>query len=371
MVIAIISILLFLFYAALIIYYITAWRSIPDFNQTTYNHTTRFSVIIPARNEEKNIGTLLSTLEHQDYPRHLYEVIVVDDHSEDRTAAIVNRFAGTKLISLDGEERNSYKKYGIEKAIEISSGDLIVTTDADCTVKKHWLSSIASFHETTNAGFIVAPVVFNNKDSILEKFQVLDFLSLQGITAASVHRKMLSMCNGANLIYKKKLFEAVNGFTGIDQIASGDDMLLMHKIAKKFPEQIRYMKSQSTIVTTAPMSTWKEFFNQRIRWASKATYYEDKKIFLVLLLVYLFNLSLLVLFVAGFWEYNNWIALGLLLLLKTVVEWIFISRVASFFHKRKLLFFFPFFQPLHILYTVFAGLISQFGKYEWKGRRVR
>jgi cellulose synthase/poly-beta-1,6-N-acetylglucosamine synthase-like glycosyltransferase len=194
---------------------------------------------------------------------------------------------------------------------------------------------------------------------------------LQGITGASVYKRLFSMCNGANLAYEKKMFYEVGGFSGIDHIASGDDMLLMHKIAQKHPHRVHYLKSAEAVVSTQPMLTWKDFFNQRIRWASKATYYKDKKIKAVLLLVYLFNLSFIVLLVAGFWNSNYWFLLLILWLLKTAVELPFFYSVSAFFRKRWAVKYFFFFQPLHIFYTILSGLLGQFGKYEWKGRRVR
>lgn len=179
------------------------------------------------------------------------------------------------------------------------------------------------------------------------------------------------MCNGANLAYEKKAFEAVNGFSGIDTIASGDDMLLMHKIATRYPDQVYYLKSKDAIVATEPMKTWKAFFNQRIRWASKAKNYDDKRITAVLLLVYLFNLSFLVLLVAGFWCYYYWLYFAGIWIAKTIIEWPFVSYVAGFFDKKPLMKYFFFFQPLHIFYTIFSGLLGQFGRYEWKGRKVK
>ena len=178
------------------------------------------------------------------------------------------------------------------------------------------------------------------------------------------------MCNGANLAYEKKLFAEVGGFSGIDHIASGDDMLLMHKIAKKFPERIFYLKAKDAIVSTRPMPTWKKFLNQRIRWASKATYYDDKKIIGVLLLVYLFNFSFLILLLAGFWNSVYWIFFLIGWMVKTLVELPFFYSVSTFFDKQWAVKFFFIFQPLHIFYTIFSGLLGQFGKYEWKGRKV-
>lgn len=179
------------------------------------------------------------------------------------------------------------------------------------------------------------------------------------------------MCNGANLAYRRDVFEEVNGFKGIDTIASGDDMLLMHKIWKRYPQRIAYLKSEQTIVKTMAAPTWKAFINQRIRWASKATYYDDTRIFAVLLLVYLFNLSFLVLLIAAFT--NNCYLYALLIFwgFKTLIEYPFIKSVAQFFNKQSRLKYFFLFQPLHIGYTILAGFLGSFGRYEWKGRQVK
>lgn len=361
---------LFVLYSLLIIYYWLAWRSVPGFIPSA-SSSVKISVIIPARNEEKNIGQLLTALQHQTYPGELFEIIVVDDHSTDQTASLVRKQAGVKLIQLKDDNINSYKKKAIETGIAAAAGELIVTTDADCLPPENWLAAMTSFKEEKKSVFIAAPVVFNNNNSLLQIFQSLDFLVLQGITGAAVYKQSLAMCNGANLAYEKNVFTEVNGFTGIDNIASGDDMLLMHKIKKKHPAAVHYLKSKEAIVSTQPMKTWGAFFNQRIRWASKAKHYSDKKIILVLLLVYLFNLSFLGLAVAGFFCYCYWYYLAGLWVAKTIVELPFVSSVASFFNKKSLLKYFFFFQPLHIIYTILSGLLGQFGKYEWKGRRVK
>ncbi|MGZ8539177.1 MAG: glycosyltransferase family 2 protein [Chitinophagaceae bacterium] len=362
---------LFIGYSSLILYYWRSWKAIPGFSLSNQTPSTRISVIIPARNEEENIAGLLKALQQQTYPKNLFEIIVVDDHSNDKTAAIVKMFPEVKLLQLNDDAINSYKKKAIEKGIAASSFELIVATDADCVPLPKWLQTIVSFKEASNAGFVVAPVVFNCNSSPLQVFQAMDFMVLQGITAASVYKKIHSMCNGANLAYEKKLFYEVNGFDGIDHIASGDDMLLMHKIAKKYPDRIQYLKSAEAIVATQPMLTWKQFFNQRVRWASKATDYEDKRIFWVLVLVYLFNLSFLVLLVAGFWNSYFWFLFLFAWIFKTAVELPFFYSLSQFFNKQWAVKLFFIFQPLHIFYTIISGLLGQFGKYEWKGRRVR
>lgn len=371
MILLVIIIFLFISYSVLIIYYWQSWRSIPDYVSSNRKAQTKISVIIPARNEEKNIGKLLKALQGQSYPNEFFEVIVVNDHSTDNTAAIVKKFSSVKLIELKEDNINSYKKKAIETGIAAAVGELIITTDADCLPQKEWLKTIASFKGEKQAVFVAAPVAFDNDNSVLQIFQSMDFLVLQGITGASVDKKIHSMCNGANLAYQKKVFNEVNGFTNVDHIASGDDMLLMHKIWKKYPGEIYYLKSKEAIVITQPMKTWKEFFNQRIRWASKARHYNDKRISVVLLLVYLFNLSFLALLVASIWNLKFGIWLLGLWIAKTIIEFPFVYSVAIFFNKQKPIKYFFLFQPLHIFYTILSGLLGQFGKYEWKGRRVK
>ncbi|HVT86694.1 MAG TPA: glycosyltransferase [Chitinophagaceae bacterium] len=367
----IIIILLFLGYAILMIYYWRNWRTVPEFVPSHSERKTRISVIIPARNEEVSISLLLQHLRQQSYPKDLFEIIVVDDHSTDKTAEIVKGFQEVKLILLKEDNINSYKKKAIEAGIAASKNEWIVCTDADCLPPADWLDTIAAFREKQNSMFIAAPVMYANDKSLLQVFQSLDFLVLQGITAVAVHKNSLTMCNGANVAYERKAFEEVNGFSGIDKIASGDDMLLMHKIWKKYPQSVHYLKSRSAIVVTTPAKTWKEFFNQRIRWASKALYYDDKRIFPVLLLVYLFNLLFLILLVAGCWNNYYWIYCVGLWILKTAIELPFVTAVASFFGKRSLVKYFFFLQPLHIFYMIISGLLGQFGTYEWKGRKVK
>jgi len=390
----IISILLFLIYAALIIYYRQGWVSIPQFDAAVLGggHTTKISVIIPARNEEQYIKDCLDSIRGQSYPKDLFEVMVVNDHSTDNTAAVIDEYAGQNIKRIDladhvNDHLNAYKKKAIEVGIQRSTGELIVTTDADCIVPPNWLQTIAALYEMRYPVFIAAPVSINCSNRFIEKFQALDFMVLQGITGAAVNKQMHSMCNGANLAYQREAFEKVNGFKGIDNIASGDDMLLMHKIFKRYPTKLLFLKSKDAIVQTAPVHSIREFFQQRIRWASKADKFGDKSLFPVLLVVYLFNLAMLVMPVicifrnvqySMFTQYPagniqcSMIGVWLwMLLFKTLIELIFLYPVAKFFGKQNMLKIFPLMQPFSIVYTVIAGWLGKFGSYEWKGRKVR
>lgn len=371
MLLLIIVVILFLGYGWLMYYYYRSWNAQPVWAGGITVPATKLSVIIPARNEEEHIGALLDAIHRQSYPAHLTEVIVVDDHSTDATATIAGSSPGVRVISLGDDIANSFKKKAIETGIRAASGELILTTDADCIPGKKWLETIVGLYQEKDAVMIAGPVRFSGGDNVRERFQVIDFMTLQGITAASLHSGFHSMCNGANLAYKKAAFLEVGGFTGIDHIASGDDMLLMHKIRKRYPEGIYYLKSPDAIVTTTPAPDWRAFFRQRIRWASKAAQYEDKRVIWVLLLVYLLNLSFLAMLVAGFWSPVYWLYWVLFLLAKTAIEFPFVLSVSSFFQRPSLMRHFIFLQPLHIVYTLIAGWLGQTGTYEWKGRRVK
>lgn len=340
----------------------------------TFQPSIRFSIIIPARNEEQNIKACLQSIAQLNYPNELFEVIVMDDFSTDATVATAQQFPFVKVLELKtllNEKINSYKKKAIELGIAASTGDYIVTTDADCIVPENWLYNFAFIIQQKPTVFIAAPVAMKEEGSAIKVFQSLDFLSLQGITAASVGAGFHSMCNGANLCYSKEAFYKVDGFKGVDHIASGDDMLLMHKLYKQYPNEVHYCKATNSIVLTEPVETVAAFFRQRIRWASKADKYDDKRIFAVLLLVYLLNVWLLVLAISCLFISNNLQLLLLALGIKTIAELFFLFPVARFFQKQQLLVWFPLAQPFHIVYTVIAGWLGKFGNYEWKGRTVR
>ena len=373
-----ISLVLFAFYTVLIDYYRRAWKAIPAYSPAPRSSfTTKISVLVPARNEEDNIAACVESLARQLYPKDLYEVIVIDDHSTDRTWEILQDLyypdlAKTCLRLSEEGVIKAHKKFAIETGVRCATGDLIVTTDADCLFDPEWLSTLAAFYEETGAKFIAAPVrIGGERDSFLSIFQTLDFLTLQGITGAAVYRRFHSMCNGANLAYEKKAFYEVEGFRGIDAIPSGDDMLLMHKIYLKYPERVFFLKSPRAIVTTGAETSWRGFINQRVRWASKADRYDDRRIFWVLLLVYILNLLFIGLLAAAFWNSRyGWILL-IGLLLKTLVEYPFVRTVSAFFGQQRLMVWFPAMQPFHILYTVVIGWLGKFGSYRWKDRKIK
>ncbi len=336
--------------------------------------TTHFTVIIPARNEAANIKACVESILAQDYPSAAFEIIVIDDFSEDDTAFIVQalsqQFPQVRLLQLKDHckegETLAYKKKAIEIAVSVAKGDWILTTDADCIVPTRWLFLYNAYIQEQQPSFVAAPVMFIKTAGMLNQFQLLDFLALQGITAAAVGAGKHSMSNGANLGFEKAAFIAVGGYQGVDHIASGDDMFLMHKMKQTLHKPVGYLFHPDAIVLTAAMDTWKGFIMQRIRWASKARYYDDRSITVVLTLVYLFNLSFLLLALLG-----SWSTLIIALAFKTFFELFFLEPVAKFFKMKPELRFFACYQPIHIVYNIAAGLFGQLKTYSWKGRKVK
>ena len=371
--------LLFSLYAALMLTYKRWFIKLKPFAPQAANPPKiSFTIIIPARNEAENIGALLQSIINQNYPTDKWEVLVIDDFSTDNTAKIVKKISLThpniQVIELaevlQGNQLNSYKKKAIETGIGIAKNEWIVTTDADCLAGANWLSTFNNYILEKDPVFVGAPVAITNDGSVLQSFQCIDFMALQGITAAAVSAGLHAMCNGANLAYKKEVFFEVNGFKGIDNIASGDDMLLMNKIKEKYPNQMGYLFSQDAIMQTAPMQTLSQFINQRIRWASKGNKYKDVSVIVVLWVVLLLNISMVLLpFMAIFYP-SLFIFWLLLLVLKTWIEASFAVHIAAFFsiqlHWKNTLLQLP-----HILYTSLAGCLGMFGKYQWKGRLVK
>lgn len=361
-------------YIAIMLVYLSGWKDLPIFNNPPkdYIPTTSISVLIAARNEENNIGKCLDSILAQNYPKDLFEILVINDNSEDKTAEIVHS-KGLSAINLREYTDKGSKKKAIEVGVKLAKGKLIVTTDADCFAQTNWLRTIASFYEEKKYRFIASPVNFYEEKNIFEKAQSLDFLGLMLITGSGIHKGFMHMCNGANLAYERSVFYEVGGFEGIDQLASGDDMLLMQKVALKYPGSLGFLKNTSATIFTHAKSTWDSFISQRIRWASKTNSYKEFLVTTILALVFFFcNNILFTLLLSLFLGIKFLILFFVLIGVKAMMDYILLSPIATFFNRRDLLksFFLAFLG--HIAYIIIVGVLANLVfNYEWKGRRVR
>lgn len=371
---SIISLFLTGLYLLVLAYLIKGWAALrrPKTEGATLN--TKVTILIAARDEEERIRYTIEDIIAQDYPRHLVEVIIVDDHSTDRTAEIIRSYAadGITLMQLQEDKPlNSYKKKAIAEAIARSTGELMVATDADCRMDKSWLSSVVSYYETHNPVMISSPVTYFEERNLFERLQTLEFSYLIGIGAAFIGNGRASTCNGANLAYRKDVFYEVGGFKGIDDLASGDDELLLQKVALKYPNRIGFLKNSEAVVYTHAKHTLQEFLQQRRRWASKSTRYKDKWIVALAVCIWLFNVSLLVNAALGFYDIFFLKLFLVQFLLKYIFEVAFLLPITSFFKRVNLVGLLVILIPIHIVYFVYVGLIGNTRKYSWKGRTVK
>lgn len=326
---------------------------------------TKFSIIVSFRNEAENLPILLESFSKLEYPSDLFEVILVDDNSEESFSVQCSVFSVQILKNI--RVSNSPKKDAILTAINHIQNEWIITTDADCVVHKNWLQTLDNYIQQNNPEMIVGAVNYDCKNRFLHHFQQLDMASLQGATMGSFGIKKGFMCNGANFAYTKNLFLNLNGFDGNDKIASGDDVFLLQKAMVQFPEKVHYLKSESNIVTTKPVDDWNSLFYQRVRWASKTGSYSSSFGKFLAMVVFLGNLVWVMscgLWVVGWLWFVNLICI---ILMKFVVDFILIYKTNFFFKtKPKYLILSSLIYPF---FSLSVAIYSFFGKYEWKGRR--
>ncbi len=348
------------------------FKKIAPFSSETEKSITRYSLIIPFRNEAENFQALLESIENMNYDSELFEIIFVNDASEDISEAIVSEAIQRSRFSIKllQNKRISHapKKDAISKAIKNSNFEWIVTTDADCELPKNWLKTLDAFIQKNNPVMVCGPVIYKSSGNFIETFQQIDGLSLQAVTIGSFGLNNPLLSNGANLAYKKEAFLEVDGFSGNEHIASGDDIFLLEKMKKAFPKQVHFLKSKEAIVSTKPQETWRKVINQRIRWASKTSKQKNTASTFLGILVFLVNVSLLAIpFLMAFNPQNLFVYI-LLLSAKIIADYLVIRQAAVFFSEKIALWKFLW-QPFLYATIVLVVVLGSFGgNYSWKGR---
>lgn len=377
MTIILISVIVFVGYAFLLTAITIGWLKLKVFRETDSLHEIKVSIIVAARNEAPNIHILLNSLCNQNYPSHLLEIIIVNDHSTDSTYRLAEEFIVRKkqsqilkLVSL-GTKDGSGKKAAIDCGIKISTGELIVITDVDCTAGCLWISTIASFHKTHRPQMILGPVKMSDNGGFFGKLQSLEFMSLISSAAGSCNAGFPILANGANISFTRQAYESCGGFSGNLQYPSGDDMFLMMNIKRRFgAESIRFLRSEEAIVKTSATPGLKPFIQQRLRWVSKSRGYTDFMLIVASIVVFLTN-SLLVFAAFAALVNPGFMRLFIgLYLLKVIIDLPLMLSYSRFQRSKSLMILFPLMELLNAVYTLLIGIAGNVGKYEWRGRRV-
>ena len=367
--------LILLVYVLTIVQLIYGFGKIRPYVASEKPAKTFFSIVVPFRNEVENLPALLESFRNLNYPKDLFEMILVDDFSEDESVRLVynwrmenGEFQFTLLenIKISG----SPKKDAISRAIPIVKNDWIVTTDADCIVPKNWLLTLDNYIQDSDVSMLVGAVTYENRKSFLRHFQQLDMVSLQGATIGSFGLELGFMCNGANFCYRKSAFIELGGFSGNNDKASGDDVFLVQKAVAKFPEKVQYLKSANNIVMTKPVGHWSTLFQQRVRWASKTGAYQSVFGKDLALIVFFGNLICIVTFVLALFAKLASLEFAIVFGIKFLVDTILLYKTNKFLSHQRMQFLFlssflyPFFCVAVALYAMLFG-------YSWKGRKFK
>lgn len=341
------------------------WKAPED-----YVPETKISVIIPARNEEKNIVRCLQSILATDYPRHLLEIIVVDDHSDDDTAKLVEEYPeAVRLIRL---ESNQGKKQALEKGVKDAKGEVIYCTDADCQLSPRLLKTFVSSYEYNHWDFATGPVTSHYYLTILSAFQFLDFAGMMQIAGNGIFRRMYYIANGANMAFRKSSFLKIGGMHNHQHVASGDDMFLIQAMADHDDMKVRYIKSSEAIVRTQPEPTYGALLQQRKRWAAKTRHYSNRNITRIQGFVFFVHLLILInIFLIPWTGGLSFFTALFMLFIKMTMDYLFLAKMARYLGNTKpLKYFIPsgFVYFLVIFFSAGAALFSK--KYHWKGRET-
>lgn len=363
-----------LLYLLVLLIITIGWFRLDTFTASLRRFSTKISVVVAFRNESQNLENLLNSLCRQTYPEELLEIVLVNDHSEDNGTDIVKQFrkqnTKNKIVLLEAAGKG--KKKALHEGIQSATGNLIVTTDADCIAHKNWLVKLASFFEQEHPLLIIGPVVYAEEKGWLQKFFSLEFMSLVASGAGSAAAHLPLMGNGANMAFEKDTFLEAGAEAQKQQLASGDDVFLIHYLSRKYGRRtVRFIKNKETIIRTPAPENLKQFISQRARWGSKAKAYDLAWPLIVSFTVLIFNLLLAVSFVYGFYTPWFWTVFVLFVVLKFLIDLPLLKDFADFSDKNKLialLFPFEFVYPFYILITATKGLFFSF---DWKGRKVR
>ena len=332
-------------------------------------------MIIPFRNEAEHLPLLLKTISELNYPKTLFEILFVDDDSSDnsvkRIEKFISKFKNDAKIISNIRKTQSPKKDALFTAIELASHDWIVTTDADCELPKYWLDSFDCFIQSHDTKYIVAPVTYSKANSFFERFQILDFLSLQGATIGGFGIKKPFLCNGANLAYKKSFFYKIGGFEGNTSIASGDDVFLLEKAMKSDPKSVQYLKNLHATVKTLPEPNLKNLISQRKRWAAKTSNYSNLFGKLTGISVLFMNALIICLIMITLVGIIHPKVLIYTFIIKFCLDFLLLFKTVRFFNQEQYLLSYLFSSIFYPFFSVYVAFASIFKGYEWKGRTFR
>ena len=376
----IIFILICAIYSVLIISLIYGWKKLPDFTSEGFPEKICFSILIPFRNEAENLPALLESIAEINYPKSQFEILMINDDSQDIGVKIIEGFQQKNLginlkILRNIRSSNSPKKDAIHTAMASAKFDYILTTDADCEVSENWLKVYNDFLQSTKSKLVAGLVSLKlisktSRGTLLRNFEEIDVLSLQTSAGGVFGIGQAFLCSAANLCYEKQAFLNVSGYDGNTEIASGDDVFLLQKFQQK-NYKTSFLKNSENIVYTQAQQNFGDLVSQRIRWASKTSSYKGFFPKFTGIAVFAMNFSLIIAAFLVFFQVLSYHPILLIFLVKFILDFILIYQSAKIFKRKTALrnyfwssIFYPFFSS-------YVAIKSLFSDYHWKGRRFK
>ena len=326
------------------------------------------------RNEEENAERFIKEIRKQNYPFEDFELIVVNDFSEDSTFEIfkINLEKSGLNFKIINQLSHKGKKQNIAEAIELSNGAIIITTDADvCYRDANWLKEIANYFENNKPNLLLMPIDFEEHSGLLSSFQITENIALTAITAGFCGINRPFMCNGANLAFTKQAYEAVNGYLNHLHISSGEDVFLLEDLKKIDSQKIHYSWQKELTVKTKSITSLSDFLNQRLRWAYKAKYNSNFINLSVGFIVLCANLIFLVFILSLIKNQPITPYLAIFVLTKLIFDFLLLFLASKFLGRVKYLRLLIPFECVYWLYALIVGLGSLVIKPTWKGIKVK
>jgi len=233
------------------------------------------TVIVAARDEEKNILRCLNSLNNLNYPDNKLEIIIVDDQSTDKTGKLIDEFISSpktparragrfkKIITKKEIGRLKGKTNALANGLEAAKNEIIFTTDADCEVSPDWVKTMASYY-TKDVG-MVNGITTQNAFNGFSGMQSLDFIYLLIAASATINLEKPISCIGNNMSYRKKTYYETGGYENLPFSVTEDFNLLM-AIYKLKKYKIVYPVDKGSLVTSLPCPDLKSLAHQKKRW---------------------------------------------------------------------------------------------------------
>lgn len=244
-------------------------NAVKNFDRISEDKFPSLSIIVAARNEEKNIAECIEALSKLVFPKEKLEIIIVDDNSTDSTYKIVEEFIKYKpefiLIKSKNEIGNlKGKTNALANALEIAKGEVIATTDADCIMHPLWAKTLISYYKDD----VGAVFGYTNmtEGKFFETMQSVDSVYLLAVAGGTMNMNMPMSCIGNNMSYRRKAYDEVGGYESLSFSITEDYRLLRALVAlNKY--KIIYPINENSLVTTKPCEDLKTLYRQRKRWS--------------------------------------------------------------------------------------------------------